>query len=523
MVKDFLKEQFFRAVRMLRSLIDEDRRKHVRNQLLDGSKADFAFFLLVVLSSVIATQGLLSNSPAVIIGAMLVAPLMSPIIGIGLSSINGDENMLRDSAASLALGAFFAILLSTLLTAANEQLPFVALQIDSLPSEVIARTRPSPLDLIVALAGGVAAAFALAMPNISAALPGVAIATALMPPLCTVGVGIALGRWDIAGGAFLLFITNAITIAFAAVLVFSGLGFRPLIKKEGNSLMRRSLIISGLLTAVLLIPLTIISVKFVRAASEDRIIDRILQQEVGVLTSAELLEWNINRSSEKVQIFLTIQTIRPLTYQEGLELQNSIGDLLQRDAEISLPVEILINQILAVRLDPRIPPTATPTHTPTDTPTATATFTPGPSPTPTNTPTITLTPTATPTQTPTATSTLTPTPTPTNTPTPSQGMMSHTIFPGPYLRQFPNGPIIATLPLGEPLTILYGLQVSAGVVWVEVQDTTGRIGWIPQVYLVVFTPVPTSTPTPTLLVDEPTATLQSTPTSSPTPRPSIAP
>ena len=517
--KDYLREQFLRAWRLLSNLIDQSRRDHVKQHLLEASKADFDFFLLVVLSSIIATQGLLANSPAVIIGAMLVAPLMSPIIGIGLSSIGGDEKMLRDSATSLAQGAFFAILLSTLLAAANEQLPFVALQIDSLPTEVLSRTQPSPLDLIVALAGGIAAAFALAMPNISAALPGVAIATALMPPLCTVGIGIALGRWDVAGGAFLLFVTNAITIAFAAVLVFSALGFRPVRQADGHYHMRRSLIISGLLTAVLLVPLTIISVNFVRAATEDRIIENIVHQQIDTRDNAELIEWSVSRSSDKLQIFLTVQTLAPLSYEEGLEIQDAIGDLLQRDAKISLPVEILINQILAVRLDPRIPPTATPTPTSTNTPTPTYTFTPGPSPTATNTPTITPTATNTPSLTPTPTATRTPTSTPTNTPTPSTGKIVYSVFPGPYLRQFPNGPIIAGLAPGEPLTVLYGSEISGGVVWVEVRDGAGRVGWIPQIYLSVFTPVPTNTQTPTPRPEEPTLTPAPTgsPTASPTP------
>lgn len=517
--KDYLRRQLLRTWRMLSQLIDQDRRDHVRSHLLESSKADFDFFLLVVLSSIIATQGLLANSPAVIIGAMLVAPLMSPIIGIGLSSINGDEKMLRDSATSLAQGAFFAILLSTLLTAANEQLPFVALQIDSLPTEVLSRTQPSPLDLIVALAGGVAAAFALAMPNISAALPGVAIATALMPPLCTVGIGIAIGRWDVAGGAFLLFITNAITIAFAAVLVFSALGFRPIRKTDGHVHMRRSLIISGLLTAFLLIPLTVLSVNFVRAATEDRIIERIVHEQIDTRDNAELIEWSITRSSEKIQIYLTIQVLTALTYDEGLRIQDAIGDLLQREANITLPIEILINQIFAVRLDPRIPPTATPTPTPTETPTPTATFTPGPSPTATNTPTSTPTFTATPTETPTPTSTSTPTATPTNTPTPSNGQIVYSVFPGPYMRQFPNGPIIAALAVGERLTVLYGTDISGGVVWVEVRDSVGRTGWIPQIYLSIYTPVPTSTPTATPRPEEPTLTPLPSPTGSLTPPP----
>ena len=154
-----------------------ERRAEVQVQLRDSCTPDFDFFLLVLLSAVIATLGLLTNSAAVIIGAMLVAPLMSPIIGIGLASLTGDARLFRDSGVALVRGAFLAIFMAVLLAWVNRYLPFITLQ--ELPAEVTSRTRPSPIDLTVALAGGMAAAFALAMPSISAALPGVAIATAL--------------------------------------------------------------------------------------------------------------------------------------------------------------------------------------------------------------------------------------------------------------------------------------------------------------------------------------------------------
>ena len=93
---------------------------------------------------------------------------------------------------------------------------------------MLARTRPTPFDLGVALAGGAAAAYALAQPKLSAALPGVAIATALMPPLCAVGIGVAVGNLEVALGALLLFLTNLAAISFAGIMVFVLLGFRPL-------------------------------------------------------------------------------------------------------------------------------------------------------------------------------------------------------------------------------------------------------------------------------------------------------
>lgn len=198
--------------------IDRERRGEVQVRLRESSHPDFDFFLLVILSCTIATMGLLTNSVAIIIGAMLVAPLMSPILGMGLASITGDGRLLRDSILGVIQGAIVAVIVSFLWTLLNRNLPFFLLQ--EIPGEVLVRTNPSPIDLTVAVAGGIAAAYALAQPHLSSALPGVAIATALMPPLCTVGIGLALDRMDIAGGASLLFVTNTVAIAFAATLVF---------------------------------------------------------------------------------------------------------------------------------------------------------------------------------------------------------------------------------------------------------------------------------------------------------------
>ena len=282
-----IRVRLIRLKRKLLPYINLERRAEVQVQLREASHPDFDFFLLAVLSSVIATQGLLVNSPAIIIGAMLVAPLMSPIIGLGLASITGDGRLLRDGATALVRGALLAVLISFLLTYSNRFLPFIALQ--ELPGEVLTRTHPSPIDLGVALAGGLAAAFALAMPNISAALPGVAIATALMPPLCTVGIGLAMNRWDVAGGASLLFLTNAITITFAASVVFFVLGFSPRPVKSSGRL-PPSLLVSALLTATLLGPLSYLSYQFVTSATENRDIEVVVKEEVSKMHNAELVE-----------------------------------------------------------------------------------------------------------------------------------------------------------------------------------------------------------------------------------------
>lgn len=440
-----------------------DERRGIKEELAQSSQTSFDFLLLVVLSCAIATSGLLTNSVAVIIGAMLVAPLMSPIIGLGLASVTGDSKLLRTAIGTLLLGALLAVLLSFVMALINRFLPFVSLQ--ELPSEVIARTRPSPIDMIIALSGGLAAAYALTREDLSAALPGVAIATALMPPLSTIGIGLALARWDVAGGATLLFLTNAVTIAFAAALVFFSRGFYVGRRKKENRL-PRSLFISAALVIVLLVPLTYYSIRFFREANTNRLINQVVNSEVEKFYNAELVEMDVTYLGVGLNMVLTIRTNHMLNFEETTELQRSIVEGLNQ------PVTLKVNQIFVEQLDPLIPPT------PTITPSPTATSTPGP--TPTSTPTPTATATAT----------------PTSTRTPSGAEVWLYTLPEMVLYQQPGGPIIGTIEVGQPITILYGRREYNGLIWVEILDAEGRVGWIPEIYMTRETPTPDITVTP---------------------------
>lgn len=190
----------------LNRLLPIERRNVVLAELEQSSSPGFDYFILVVLSCCIATFGLLTDSAAVIIGAMLVAPLMSPILGLSLASVAGEQRMFRHAIFALIEGVLLAIALSALFGWIAQLLPFDLLV--ELPGEILARTHLTPFDLGIALAGGAAAAYALAQPRLSAALPGVAIATALMPPVCTIGIGLSLQNPNIILGAGLLFLTN---------------------------------------------------------------------------------------------------------------------------------------------------------------------------------------------------------------------------------------------------------------------------------------------------------------------------
>ncbi|GAB4459915.1 MAG: hypothetical protein Kow0070_15490 [Anaerolineales bacterium] len=443
----------------------EQEKKAIVDEITESASPGFDFFLLVVLSCSIATMGLVTNSPAVIIGAMLVAPLMSPIIGLGLGSIMGNARLVESALSALLRGALLTILLSTLMTVINRHLPFVVLQ--ELPEEVLARTHPSPIDLVIALAGGLAASYAMTRPKISAALPGVAIATALMPPLCTIGIGIALERPDVAGGAALLFATNAVTIAFSAAVVFFIQGFIPH-RHAYDRIITRTLVSSASLTLVLLIPLSFYSIKFFNEANGNRRVNEVVTAEVSRMNGSDLIDLKVQHIQNRLDMVITIRTNTPLRYEQVTELQKTIATNLQQ------PVSLKVNQILAEQFDPLVPPTFTPTPTPTPTNTPSPTITPGPS----------LTPTFIPSATPTPTSTAT------FTPTPGLVRVMNTQLPLMRLYQTPGGPVIGLLHSGQVLTLLYGRQEMGGLVWVEVRDDEGRVGWIPETYLTLVTATP---------------------------------
>lgn len=458
-----------------------EKRKEVSEEMSRSISPGSDFFLMVVLSCSIATLGLITDSPAVIIGAMLIAPLMSPIIGLGMATITGNPRLLKNSLSSLLRGAFLAVALAVAITFVNNNLPFFNIQ--ELPKEIVARTRPSPIDLTIALAGGIAAAYAITQPNISAALPGVAIATALMPPLCTIGIGIALNRADVAGGAALLFITNTITIAFASALVFFLRGFSSNLGIKDH-IVPRSLVYAALLTLALLIPLSYFSIKFFVEASENRLINSVVEKEVSKIAGSELVNMQVVHNQDELEMFITIRSSTSLDYYQVVNLQKSIVDGIHR------PVTLKVSQVLAKYLDPMVPPTYTPTQT------LVFTASPGPSQTPqpatpTNTPTNTPTSTNTATATPTETNTPTMTSTPTATQTLSSGRIGKTVFPEMKIYQVPNGPVIGTLRSKDVVTLMDRKTIDKGLVWVEIQDSEGRIGWIPELYITIIESTPT--------------------------------
>ena len=202
----------------------EDRFKDLFQILRVDSKVNSSYLMLMVLSTLLATLGLFSNSTAVIIGAMLVAPLMTPIVSLAMGLLRGDTSIIKDSIIKISIGVLLAMIASSLLA---YLLPY-----SEITMEMKSRINPTLLDLGVAIISGIAAAYSKSFKEILNNLSGVAIAVALVPPLAVAGIGLGYADISIFLGAFLLFFTNLIGIVIAAVITFQVLGFSSVLKSK---------------------------------------------------------------------------------------------------------------------------------------------------------------------------------------------------------------------------------------------------------------------------------------------------
>ena len=221
------------------------------------------YFVLMLLSATIAGLGLANNSAAVVIGAMLVAPLMTPILAIAAAVVQGWGRRMMESLAIVLAGAAVAIGVGVAIAVVAPSLRTGI----PLPGELLARTGPNLIDLGIALAAGAAGGFVAVRTEASGALPGVGIAVALVPPLATVGITLGLGEFDLAMGALLLFTTNLVAIVFAAGLVLVGAGFAAFRDEPGERQSRYARVVVIVAIFLIAIPLAGDSIQRIQQSS----------------------------------------------------------------------------------------------------------------------------------------------------------------------------------------------------------------------------------------------------------------
>ncbi len=291
------------------------------------------YFVMIGLSAIIATYGLLQDSSAVIIGAMLVAPLFTPILALSLALVQADIRLLRLAVEATIKGIALAIGVAVLLTALSP--------LRGVTSEIAARSQPNLFDLAVALASGAAGAYAVARKDVAAALPGVAIAAALVPPLGTIGVGLALGDIAIARGGTLLFSTNLIAIVLAGTITLLLLGFRPAERGIQRERLRMGIVISLVLLVLISIPLAAVFVNAVQESSTRQAIQRVLTRQLADLPDLALVEFDFEEDGDQLDVVATLYARAEVEPVTALRLNNELERELRREVQlhiVSIPV-----------------------------------------------------------------------------------------------------------------------------------------------------------------------------------------
>ena len=213
---------------------EEDDFKELFVSVRENANITSIYITLMILSVLIATTGLFQNSAPVIIGAMILAPLMGPIISLAMGISRADKSLINNSLTTLGVGIFVALLFSFVYT--------LFIPLDLLTQEMESRVHPNTLDLMVAVFSGIAGAYANAKSEVAKSLAGVAIAVALVPPLSVTGIGIGWGDLDVIMGSFLLFMTNLVGITLAATVTFIVLGYSP-VKRAKKGLISVSVLL----------------------------------------------------------------------------------------------------------------------------------------------------------------------------------------------------------------------------------------------------------------------------------------
>ncbi|MEG4009582.1 DUF389 domain-containing protein [Microcoleus sp. Pol11C1] len=299
--------------------------------MLEESTLDINYLVLILGSCIIATFGLLANSAAVIIGAMIIAPLMLPIRGLAFGAVEGNVLIFRKGLVALAVGTGLAIFLACFLGA--------LVQLPDFGSEVLARSKPTLLDLGIAIAAGGISGYAKVQPKVSATLAGTAIAVALMPPICVIGLGLSQANWSLSLGASLLYLTNLLGITLSCMLTFLMAGYTPLHRA------RKALFWALALTAILVIPLGVSFAELIEQAQLEASLKRALLNRTITFQRVELIATDTNWLTKPPEVRLIVRSSEALTSKQVQLLEEFV------EKEMGQPFTLIfqVSQVEEVR------------------------------------------------------------------------------------------------------------------------------------------------------------------------------
>jgi len=312
-------------------------------EVAGGVERSWVYYLMLLMAGLIALLGLLTNSVAVVIGAMLISPLMGPIISSGLALTIGDLPLARRAFRTIAISVALTVLVTALVTLLSP--------LKEPTSEILARVRPNIYDLFVAVLSGIVGAVALCTKrNYLITATGVAVATAVIPPLSVAGYGLGTGQMMLGMGGFLLFFTNFVAIVLTSDLVFFILGFRTSHVETIQYSQRTRLLIIGGLMLLISIPLVYTLVVDIRNVNTKKRIERVLKKQLNQQQSSRMTGYTYQTRKDGVQIRATVNTVRmipkPVEKQIEQELQTGFNP----------PVSLYLEQVLVA--SERLPETS---------------------------------------------------------------------------------------------------------------------------------------------------------------------
>ncbi|CAN5704770.1 hypothetical protein BH11ARM2_BH11ARM2_06970 [soil metagenome] len=311
--------------------ISREARREIVGAIVDGAFATRRFYILLALATTIAAFGLLSNSTAVIIGAMIVAPLMGPILGLSLGMVTGHPRLEKGAIVAEVTGVAMAVALGY---AAG------CIPLNLGPSaEMMARTAPNTFDLGIAFASGLAGAYVSVNRKVNSAIAGVAISVALVPPLATCGLLLAMGHGSQAMGAFLLFGANFFSIQLAAALVFGLYGFARTWRRAHSSLWPLiARFMPGVLSMILMAwGMTGTLVSLVREHNQDVAVRRVLSDELARRSGGQLEEI-LRQKFEGGEMRIVASTLTPQVYEPShvAAMETALGKVLGQRVRLIL-------------------------------------------------------------------------------------------------------------------------------------------------------------------------------------------
>ncbi len=328
----------------------DDKTRDIRHQdviadLVRRTDLSGSYLSSLVLANLIALLGLLTNSVAVVIGAMLISPLMGPIFSLGLAFTMGDLVLSRRAVRNITFSVVLTVLVAALFTLISP--------LKGATHEILSRTRPNIYDLLIATFAGIAGALALCTrTNYLFITAGVAVATAVIPPLSVVGYGIGAWQPGIAAGGFLLFFTNLVAIVISSDLVFNLCRFRGNMATETVYPARRRFLILGVVLAVISIPLVTTLITDIRRVNLTKQVEGILKARLDIKQKTRLTSVSIS-NDKTLTVTASINTVKYVDSDTLKSIEKELTSRLGKPSTLGL--EQVIVRSGAVELSPQVP------------------------------------------------------------------------------------------------------------------------------------------------------------------------